>query len=137
MSVNVTNGDVSRQSQMWAAIAAHYGMELGGPQQLPMAEVMPGYRGVWEQIVYESGLVPTEWGTLVDWRFADFIFASARDKISSTIKLRQAGFPDSFDSITRCSTCSTTWVAGRSCRQRALDSVGRYRARSGSADGSA
>lgn len=98
---NITNGDIYRWSQMWEAIADHAGLELGGPQEIPLSQVMPGYRDVWEQIVAEHHLVPTPRETLVDWRFADFIFGSAWDNISSVIKIRRAGFTECFDSITR------------------------------------
>ena len=98
---NITNGDVYRWSRMWRAIAWHYGLELGEPQELPLAATMPGFGDVWDRIVAQHGLVATPWETLVDWRFADFIFGSAWDNISSTIKIRHAGFGESFDSITR------------------------------------
>jgi nucleoside-diphosphate-sugar epimerase len=98
---NITNGDVYRWSQMWAAVAGHYGMELAGPQQMPLAEVMPGHQATWEQITRQHDLVPARWEDLVDWRFADFIFGSAFDNISSTVKIRQAGFTDCLDSVTR------------------------------------
>lgn len=98
---NITNGDVYRWSQMFEAIAEHYGMTLGGPQEIPLAQTMPGYRELWEQIVAEYDLVPTPWDHLVDWRFADFIFGSDFDNISSTIKIRQAGFADCYDSRDR------------------------------------
>ena len=98
---NITNGGLYRWSRMWRAIADHYGMELGEPQEIPLAETMPGFANVWARIVDEHGLVPTPWESLVDWRFADFIFGSAWDNISSTIKIRQAGFEQCFDSVNR------------------------------------
>lgn len=98
---NITNGDVYRWSHMWAAIAAHYGMAVAEPLPLQLADGMPSYHGLWDKIVHDHDLVPTHWQDLVDWRFADFIFSSTWDNISSTIKIRQAGFGECFDSITR------------------------------------
>ncbi|MFJ4963788.1 NAD dependent epimerase/dehydratase family protein [Streptomyces sp. ADI96-02] len=98
---NITNGDVVRWSHLWRAVAAHYGMTLEEPKTIRLEEHMPSQDAVWQRIVAKHDLVPTPYGELVDWRFGDMIFHSAWDNVSSTIKLRHAGFQDSFDSEQR------------------------------------
>ena len=98
---NITNGDVVRWTHLWKRLAEHYELELGEPQALPLAAVMPSREDLWDQMVERHGLVPTPYADLVDWRFADMILNSTWDNVSSVIKLRQAGFQDSFDSADR------------------------------------
>lgn len=98
---NLTNGDVIRWRHLFEAIADHYGLRLEEPQTIVLNEQMPLYAGLWDQIVAEHGLQSTPWATLVDWRFADMILGSEWDNVSSTIKIRQAGFADCYDTIER------------------------------------
>ena len=98
---NLTNGDLIRWRHLFEAIAAHYGLPLEEPQQLVLAEQMPLHSALWEEIVAEHGLVGTPWSDLVDWRFGDAIFGSDFDNVSSTVKVRRAGFPACHDTIER------------------------------------
>lgn len=98
---NLTNGDLIRWSHLWAAIAEHYGLDLAEPQQVVLAEQMPLYADLWDEIVEEHGLEKTPLATLVDWNFADMIFGSTWDNVSSTIKIRQVGFADCHDTVNR------------------------------------
>lgn len=98
---NITNGDVLRWSHVWAALAAHYGLRLEEPQTIVLADQMPLLEAEWDAIVREHDLVPTAFSDLVDWRFGDMILNSTWDNVSSTIKLRKAGFADCFDTIDR------------------------------------
>jgi hypothetical protein len=47
---------------------------------------------LWNRLVAQHRLQPIAYDQLVSWPFGDFIFASGFDNISSTIKVRQAGF---------------------------------------------
>jgi nucleoside-diphosphate-sugar epimerase len=98
---NLTNGDQVRWRQVFEAIAAHYGLPVAEPQPFRLAEQMPAYTQLWERMVATHGLQPTPWSTLVDWRFGDAIFGANSDNVSSTIKVRQAGFGDCFDTVSR------------------------------------
>jgi hypothetical protein len=71
------------------------------PQPVPLAEAMADRRDVWERLAARHQLVPTPYEDLVGWEFGEFIFTSGFDNVSSTIKLRQAGFADCLDTGAR------------------------------------
>lgn len=74
-------------------------MACAEPQPVPLAEAeaMAGRREVWERLAARHDLVSTPYADLVGWEFGEFIFTSAFDNVTSTIKLRQAGFGDCLD----------------------------------------
>ncbi|MEU2349096.1 SDR family oxidoreductase [Modestobacter sp. NPDC049651] len=98
---NVTNGDQLRWRHLFPAFARAFGMESAEPQPVPLAEAMAGRRDVWERLVAEHDLVPTPFEDLVGWDFGQFIFTSGFDNVSSTIKIRQAGFAGCLDTEDR------------------------------------
>jgi hypothetical protein len=55
---------------------------------------------VWDAIVRKHGLQPIPYKQLVSWGYGDFAFRQDFDNVSSTIKVRQAGFHDCIDSET-------------------------------------
>ena len=63
-----------------------------------LTDHMPSQEGDWEEIATLHRLEPTPFHELAAWEFADFIFHSSWDNVSSTIKIRQAGFPECIDS---------------------------------------
>lgn len=95
---NVTNGDIFRWEQLWPAFARAFGMALEPPQAIPLAEFMRDKEGVWSRIVAKHGLAPHAYDKIAAWGFGDFIFNCDYDVISSTTKLRQAGFAGIVDS---------------------------------------
>jgi nucleoside-diphosphate-sugar epimerase len=95
---NVTNGDVFRWEQMWPLIAGAFGVPAGHIVPARLAEVMPRREPEWEALVARHGLVPVPLAELVDWRFVDAMLAMPYDLITSTIKIRRAGFADCIDS---------------------------------------
>ena len=98
---NVTNGDQYRWANLWPALAEAFGTEVGHPLTSPLVEAMSDKEPLWQRLVERHDLRPTPWEDLVRWQFADFIFSSGYDNVSSTIKLRQAGFADCVDSTDR------------------------------------
>ncbi|MGY1707110.1 SDR family oxidoreductase [Geodermatophilus sp. SYSU D00697] len=98
---NVTNGDQLRWRHVFPVVARHFGMEYAEPQPVPLAEAMADRRDVWERLAARHDLVPTPYEDLVRWEFGEFIFRSGFDNVSSTIKLRQAGFADCLDTEDR------------------------------------
>lgn len=98
---NVTNGDQFRWSQLWPKFAEHFGMDYAAPQQMSLTEAMPARRDVWERLVERHGLVRTPFDELVGWPVGDFLFHHEADNITSTVKIRQAGFHDALDTETR------------------------------------
>ena len=98
---NVTNGDQLRWRHLFPVFARAFGMESAEPQPVPLAEAMADRREVWEALAERHDLVRTPYQDLVGWQFGEFIFTSGFDNVSSTIKLRQAGFADCLDTEDR------------------------------------
>lgn len=97
-SYNLTNGDVFRWDQLWPAIADHFDMPLAEPQTINLREYMADKGPLWERIVKQHGLVDIPYEHVAAWGFGDFIFRCDWDVVSSTTKIRQAGFHDVVDS---------------------------------------
>lgn len=95
---NITNGDQFRWQHMWPRIARMFDMEVADPVTMPLADYMSDKAELWDAIVARYGLVATEYDKVASWTFADFIFNSGFDNVSSTIKARKAGFGDCIDS---------------------------------------
>jgi nucleoside-diphosphate-sugar epimerase len=95
---NVTNGDIFRWEQLFPVFARDFGMDLAPPLPLPLASFMADKAPVWRRIVERYGLHPYAYETIAAWGFGDFIFNCGYDVISSTTKLRQAGFAEVVDS---------------------------------------
>lgn len=95
---NVTNGDLFRWEQLFPAFARDFGMELASPLPLPLSQFMADKRDVWQRIVQKHGLHPYAYETIAAWGFGDFIFNCGYDVISSTTRLRRAGFAEAVDS---------------------------------------
>ncbi|MCD7098359.1 SDR family oxidoreductase [Stenotrophomonas sp. MMGLT7] len=95
---NLTNGDVFRWYQAWHAIARWFDMEVGEPQTIPLAQFMADKAPLWQSLVQRHGLQPVPYDQIAAWGFGDFIFRCDWDVISSTTRIRQAGFHDVVDS---------------------------------------
>ena len=95
---NVTNGDLFRWEQVFPVFARDFGMEHGTPLPLPLSAFMADKAPVWQRIVQKHGLHPYAFETIAAWGFGDFIFNCGYDVISSTTKIRQAGFAEVVDS---------------------------------------
>jgi nucleoside-diphosphate-sugar epimerase len=89
---NLTNGDQFRWQHLWPKIAAMFDMPCADPIPMPLATYMADKAPLWDRLVARHGLQAIPYNQLVSWPFGDFIFASGFDNISSTIKVRQAGF---------------------------------------------
>jgi hypothetical protein len=97
---NVTNGDLFRWQRLWPRVARLFGIEAGGVRPLKLADWMGDKAALWSAIAERHGLVATRMDEVADWPFADFSWAQDYDVISSTTKLRQAGFTEAIDTET-------------------------------------
>ena len=95
---NVTNGDMFRWANMWPLIADAFDVPMGDVVPTRLAEVMPRRQREWEAVVARYGLQEVPFSALVDWRFVDAMLGMPYDLITSTIKIRQAGFGNCIDS---------------------------------------
>ncbi len=94
---NITNGDYFRWQFMWPKIANAFRMEVAEPVPMPLQVYMADKGALWTKMTEKYGLKPIPYDHLVSWAFGDFIFHSAFDNISSTIKARKHGFHDCID----------------------------------------
>lgn len=95
---NLTNGDVFRWYQLWEKVAEFFGMPVAAPQTIPLATMMTDKAPLWQSLIERHGLQPVPYEKIAVWPFGDFIFNCDWDVISSTTKIRQAGFHDCVDS---------------------------------------
>ena len=101
---NVVNGDVLVWQDLWPSAADFFGVPLGEPVSMSLADEMPKYEETWADIVASNGLQRHPMDELVGraWQFADHAFAYARPNppdmiVMSPIKIRQAGFSACYD----------------------------------------
>jgi nucleoside-diphosphate-sugar epimerase len=100
---NIVNGDAIVWRDLWPRIAAHFSMPAGDNAPMKLAEEMPRLAGKWDEIVRKYNLRKLTMGEVVgaSWQMADLTLGYGRerafDRLMSPIKIRQAGFPDCFD----------------------------------------
>jgi nucleoside-diphosphate-sugar epimerase len=100
---NVANGDVIVWETFFKRLAAVFGMDLGEPSEVRVADEMPRHAQLWRRIAEREGLRVPDLDALVglSWQYADATWASRRPfpvpPLVSTIKLRQFGFGDCID----------------------------------------
>ena len=97
---NVTNGDVFRWEQLWPHVADYYKLKVGPVRAMTLATWMADKEPVWQRIVARHKLEPRKLDDLALWSFADFVFRQSYDVMSSTSKLRLAGFHEMVDTRT-------------------------------------
>jgi nucleoside-diphosphate-sugar epimerase len=101
---NLTNGEVFEWRNLWPAMARTLGVEPGPDQPLRMAEFLPAKADVWDAIVAKHDLRRIPMSALVgeSHHYADFCFAYGAEQLPSpafvsTVKIKQAGFTEAFD----------------------------------------
>lgn len=94
---NVSNGDVFRWKRLWPRLAEHFGLAMGEVRPNLLTQLMADKDPVWQQVVRRHGLAASRLDERAAWGFGDFMFRQDYDVISSTTRLRQAGFHDVVD----------------------------------------
>jgi nucleoside-diphosphate-sugar epimerase len=100
---NIANGDVLLWPNLWPTVCDHFGVEPGEPEPQTLAETMPLLEAEWADIVRTHNLASHSLDELVggSWQFLDRAVraggAATPPSLVSTIKLRQAGFGDCYD----------------------------------------
>jgi nucleoside-diphosphate-sugar epimerase len=94
---NITNGDFFRYQNLWPALASHFGMTPGVVQTIDLPTFMADKAPLWDAVVARHGLLPTRFADVADWTFAAYTFGVDWDVMSSTMKIRQAGFAEGID----------------------------------------
>lgn len=101
---NLTNGEVFGWRDLWPAMARTLGVEPGPDEPTRLAEFLPDHAGVWDRIVQRYGLRPLPMADLLgeSHHYADLCFAYGATEprppvFVSTVKIKQAGFTDVWD----------------------------------------
>ena len=101
---NLTNGEVFAWRDMWPALAETIGLEVGPDEPLSMAEYLPSRAHVWDEIVRKHDLRRVPLLDLLgeSHHYADLCFAYGLEQsppptFLSTIKIKQAGFADTWN----------------------------------------
>jgi nucleoside-diphosphate-sugar epimerase len=107
---NITNGEVFEFRDMWPALAATLGVEVGPDEPMSISAYLPSRAVIWDEIVRRHGLRPIGLADLLgeSHHYADVCFAFGAQSAPpptflSTVKLRQAGFNGAHD--TEASFC--------------------------------
>jgi hypothetical protein len=100
---NVTNGDQFRFEQVWSRVANYFQMDTAPPVPMSLAAHMADKAPVWDRLTKRHGLHSADWRKLVNWSFLDgfTLNQNQTDVFGSTIKIRQAGFGDCYDTEDR------------------------------------
>jgi len=97
---NVSNGDLFRWKRLWPRLADHFGMAMGEVRPSRLGELMADKDPVWQSVVRRHALAASRLDEVAVWGFGDFLFNQDFDVVSSTTRLRQAGFHDIVDTET-------------------------------------
>lgn len=95
---NITNGDYFRWRNVWPRIAEVFEMPADEPQTISLTRHMAGMGALWRAMTEKYGLQPFDYGELVAWPFADYVFGCDWDVMSDVTKSRRYGFHDVVDS---------------------------------------
>jgi nucleoside-diphosphate-sugar epimerase len=98
---NVANGDTYVWPDLWPIIAAEIGISVGAAEPLSVRDAVFGRSSLWRELVRRHGLAAAEDPRVLlgeSCALADFALGHcARAVLTSTIKIRQAGFHDCVD----------------------------------------
>jgi nucleoside-diphosphate-sugar epimerase len=98
---NIANGDVYVWPDLWPVVAAEMGLPAGAPQPMSIRASIAAEAPRWAAIVHRHGLsVDEDPGAFLgeSGALADFALNNcARSILTSTIRIRQAGFHDCVD----------------------------------------
>lgn len=83
---------LARKLQVWPKIAEWFGCKTSEPLAMPLEKLMADKEPFWKEIQKKHGLKEYKLADLVQWSFADITWKTEYDCITSTNKLRQAGF---------------------------------------------
>jgi nucleoside-diphosphate-sugar epimerase len=95
---NVVNGDTPRWSELWPDFAACFGMKLGKPLNIKLADYIVDKQPVWDAVIKKHGLRPTRLDELALWAYGDYQLLPKWEVVSSMAKARALGFHDRVDS---------------------------------------
>jgi nucleoside-diphosphate-sugar epimerase len=95
---NVTNGDTFRWEQLWPELARFFGVAQGPVDTLDLIQFIEENAQTWESIREKHQLQDYRLSELASGKFGNWVYSTDYDIVSSTTKLRQAGWHKMVDS---------------------------------------
>ncbi len=89
---NITNGDVFRWSHVWPKLADWFGLEVGEPQPISLAQRLAALQPIWTKLSGRHELAEANLDRIALGAFGDFVFHVQTDAIFDVTKARRAGF---------------------------------------------
>lgn len=89
---NVVNADCFRWRDLWPRVAEWFGLEPGGVATETLAETHRDAGAAWRAMAAARGLAEPDVARVATWSYGDFLFRIGWDDLTSTVKIRQAGF---------------------------------------------
>jgi len=101
---NLTNGEVFSWRDLWPGLADFFRLEPGPDRPVRLAEYLPTRAQLWSELVQAHGLRPLALGDILgqshfsaDARFGYGLKEMPPPAFVSTVKIKQAGFTQAFD----------------------------------------
>lgn len=89
---NVVNADCFRWRDLWPPLADWFGMAAGGVATERLAETHRGAAAAWRAMAAARALAEPDVERVATWSYGDFMFRIGWDDLTSTVKIRKAGF---------------------------------------------
>src|SRR3546814_11068125 len=89
---DVMKADCCRWRDRWPAVADWVGMAVGGVATETLADSRREAGPAWQAMAAAHRLAEPDVGRVADWSYGDFMFRIGWDDLSSTVKIRKAGF---------------------------------------------
>jgi nucleoside-diphosphate-sugar epimerase len=114
---NVANGDTYVWPDLWPLIAQEIGMAVAPPEPMSVRDAVFGRAQTWRELVRRNGLIAPEDPRVFlgeSCALADFALGNCgRTVLTSTIKIRRAGFHDCMDTADSVVKYLRRWRAER------------------------
>lgn len=89
---NIVNADYFRWKDVWPDIADFFGLEAGGVMPESLTDAFSAAERPWRDMTAREGLSEPEIGRVANGPYGDATFSATWDDMSSTVKIRRAGF---------------------------------------------
>ncbi|MEQ8585993.1 MAG: SDR family oxidoreductase [Thalassobaculaceae bacterium] len=89
---NVINADYFRWKDVWPEIAAFFGLEAAGVETESLTDAFSAAAEPWRAMAAREGLSEPDIARIANGPYGDATFSATWDDMSSTVKIRRAGF---------------------------------------------
>lgn len=89
---NIVNADYFRWKDVWSDIAGFFGLEQGGARPESLTDSFRAAEQPWRAMAARDGLSEPDINRIASGPYGDATFSATWDDMSSTVKIRRAGF---------------------------------------------